>query len=145
MKKYLFILAVFCLFAGQADAADLFADASSFTIARATKLGRVSTGSLGGMSSVGGKAETEQYIECDANCTACDTKSGSCSKCVSGRYLKNNLCISCPANAVCTGGSSFTCKTNFRKAGEQCPALCEGVSCKSGFSPTVKSGKCCCE
>ena len=66
-------------------------------------------------------------------------------KCVSGviqcnvnYYKSNNLCVACPANATCSGGTaSFVCNTGYQKnaAGDACVANCasteyfNGVKC----------------
>ena len=57
-------------------------------------------------------------------------------KCVSGviqcnanYYKSNNLCVTCPANATCSGGTaSFVCKTGYQKNddGTACVPKCSG-------------------
>ncbi len=145
MKKLFlfFILAGFFPLAIQAE--QILQSSESFMTAKVVKLGRGSVNT--GYSSINLSAEyTELLEECDDNCleSSCNRQTGVCSACKPGRYLKNNLCLACPDNATCSGNSSFKCNASYRKAGETCLGLCSGVSCKSGFTATVKSDQCCC-
>lgn len=145
MKKYIYILAVICFFPLTVQAVGIFDETQEFFVARATKLGRSDQNGFGAISRVAGPAEIEQFVDCDINCTSCNNKTGTCSRCAPGRYLKDNLCIACPSNASCGGGSEYSCNSYYRKVSSECISICFGVSCKSGTSPVSKTASCCCE
>lgn len=85
-----------------------------------------------------------------SNCSTCTSSSSgvSCTKCNSGYYLSGGKCVSCPANATCSGTSSFTCKSGYERYNDTCRiSSCDGVNatprwCPDGF--TRIEGKGCC-
>lgn len=142
MKNICLFFILACFFPLAAQAEQPLKNNEAFVVAKAVKLGRGNAYSTGGLNSL--RPETSLAKDCDPNCLSCDQTTGVCSKCKSGRYLKNNLCMVCPDNAVCPGDSSFSCDTSYRKAGETCLGMCSDVSCKTGFSTVIKSDRCCC-
>ena len=132
----IFLLFLFLILPASADAADIFNTASSFNIAKAVKLGRGKAYSVAADSSLNtgaGKTEIAQKIDCDANCSKCDTSTGTCSACKTGRYLLNNLCLSCSTISVSNGTCTACSGSNS----------CSAVSCNSGYYLTG-SNKCGC-
>ena len=85
-----------------------------------------------------------------ANCATCtSSKSGpTCTKCKSGYLLSSGKCVSCPANATCSGTVSFTCKSGYEKYNDTCRiSSCDGINstprwCQDGY--TRVEGKGCC-
>lgn len=151
MKKYLLFFAVLWFLPMTAAADYTFEDSNTFSIARAVKLGRDRSYSNAGNSTVDSRntgselSEAPQAKSCDVNCSTCDTKTGKCSKCKTGRYLYDNMCMVCPANATCNGTDTFSCAAQYRKNTRECTANCTGVSCKSGYTATSTASGCCCE
>ena len=100
-------------------------------------------------------AEKPETIDCDANCTKCEEKTGTCLTCTLDRYISDNLCLVCPEKNYCDGETAIPNCTDVSclsgavaeatDTGCCCmPAGCEGVSCKSGYSPAATSSGCCC-
>lgn len=127
MKKYIFLLVGLASFIAYNTAE-----------AKVFKLGRQSmTISEGAHPQMGG----------DIGGTATD-------KCPAGYCKSGGVCIKI-ANAPCqygtTVGSDGSCVCSAMQCNDgyiykgQCVPFCSGVSCKTGYSPTAKTDKCCCE
>ena len=84
---------------------------------------------------------------CPTNCSTCNSD-GTCTKCKSGYLLSSGKCVSCPANATCSGTGSFTCKSGYEKYNDTCRiSSCDGINstprwCQDGY--TRVEGKGCC-
>ena len=129
-----------------------------FQIAKAVKLGRNINATTSHQSKVNlqsGSEAPELAKECDANCKDCDRLTGKCLLCASGRYISGNLCLSCPQQNYCDGQTAVpnctdvSCLVNAvaeaTDTGCCCmPLGCEGVSCKTGYSPVLNANGCCC-
>ncbi len=98
----------------------LLNEQGSFVVAKAVKIGRGKTSSFNNMNTL--NANTELLKNCDPDCVSgfCDRNNGICSRCPAGKFIYNNKCLSCPANATCNDGVSFICKTGYYKSGIQC-------------------------
>lgn len=154
MKKYLLFLCALCLLPATASAENIFNDTDSFTIAKTVKIGRERKASNTGISQLGSAGgKSQNAILCDANCASCNNTTGTCSMCKGNRFLNNNLCLVCPANATCKGTASFTCGNGYYKSGTacaSCSSAMEGCTkCTSGTYCTtcsdgyeLKNGKC---
>lgn len=94
------------------------------------KSGNVCVSNCSGVSCLTGYTPTVTSSGCCCNATAianCQTQNGAtCSRCKYSYLLQNNKCVACPANATCTGTSSFTCNTGYKKnaAGTACVDQC---------------------
>ena len=94
MKRALIAFLLCCSVPIMTNAADIFNFNDSFNLAKAVKLGRGSAYSVSTSSNLNTgteKTEIAEKAECDANCSKCDTATGTCSGCKSGRYLSDNL------------------------------------------------------
>ncbi len=88
--------------------------------------------------------------KCDPSCQTCSgSKSTQCTSCNSGRYLSNGSCLSCPANAICSGSSTFTCNSGYSNVDGECvkneqePTKTNTVNtCPSRM--TLSADGCCC-
>lgn len=145
MKKATFILILLFVFALSTPAKSIFNDKEAFSITKAVKLGRSKLGNSFYSLPSGNKnnVKTEQLKQCDKNCNSCDTKTGICSYCKSGYYLKNNICENCPSNASCSNGIAFTCNDYYYQNNDSCVDICTNVSCANG-SPSRSKISCCC-
>lgn len=156
MKKILFILAVCMLCPVVKASSDTFNSEAAFTLAKAVKLGRGSTHFTERLSSLNSNEikNLSEKIDCDANCSSCDDTTGTCSGCIRGRYLSDNMCPACPAQHYCDGKTAVpNCQDVFCLAGNGpesndngccCVANCTGVTCMAGYTPTPNASGCCC-
>lgn len=138
MKKYLLVIFIsFLPFSVIAESKKT----EDFMVAKAVKLGRGKAYSI----SVGQEINTlKSGKDCHEKCKICDGTTGLCSACDNGYYLQNNICISCPANAVCEDGQEYVCKNTFYKNGDECIDICSNIKCIDGISPVVSDDRCCC-
>ena len=148
MNKLFVILALLAFMPADAHAKSYVDDNGAFVLAKAVKLGRGSAYSVAADAKIngsgaGGTINTDK--SCDSHCADCNTSTGNCNSCAEGYYLKNGKCRSCPANATCSNGETFICKDYYYKSGDSCPAICSGVSCKSGYKTAAATDSCCCE
>ncbi len=108
MKKHLLLLAGLLILApnGPADA-------------KAVKLGRGSAYSVAADAKIntGAGAQMDTTKKCDSSCTTCDTTTGKCIGCPSGK----------------------------RPDAARCVDNCYNVTCKDGYTTKVTSDGCCCE
>ncbi len=108
MKKHLLLLAGLMILApnGPADA-------------KAVKLGRGSAYSVAADAKIntGAGAQMDTTKKCDSSCTTCDTTTGKCIGCPSGK----------------------------RPDAARCVDNCYNVTCKDGYTTKVTSDGCCCE
>lgn len=142
MKKLMFIFTMLVFLPLTSHAEQPLKNNEAFIVAKAVKLGRGNAYSTVGLNSL--RPETSLAKDCDPNCLSCDETTGVCSKCKSDRYLKNNLCMVCPDNAVCYGDSSFSCNDEYYQSSNQCISICTGVRCVSGTTATPTNNRCCC-
>lgn len=153
MKKILFFLCFLCLTPMTASAESIFNDTDSFTLASARKIGRETSKGEASFSTIGKASQSQMAIPCDANCSSCNTATGTCTLCKGSRYLNNNMCVVCPANASCKGTNSFDCSNGYYKSGTSCASCSSAITgctkctsgtyctaCSSGY--TLKDGKC---
>ena len=109
MKQYLLLLAGLMILApyGQADA-------------KAVKLGRGNAYSVAAdtnLNTGAGSAKVDTEKKCDSSCSSCDTTTGKCIGCPSGK----------------------------RPDGSRCVDSCYNVVCKSGYTTVNTAEGCCCE
>ncbi len=134
MNKLFIILALLAFAPANVRAESYINDGSAFVIAKAVKLGRgnaYSVSANANLNTGAGKTEIATKVDCDANCSKCDTTTGTCSACLPGRYLSNNLCLSCSGISVANGSCSACSGSNN----------CTAVTCNSGYYKTG-SGSC---
>ena len=99
------------------------------------------------------KPDTGYYIKSDGTCPACSTAIANCAacsisklgdtpkctKCNAGYYLSSGKCVACPANATCSGTSSFSCKSGYvllpwgGEMGSCATPICSGSNCGGVF------------
>ncbi len=67
---------------------------------------------------------------CPESCSECDQAEDVCTKCQSGYYLVDGVCIECPEYATCPGGSgdTFNCTAPFLKTSDE-----SGCYCPAGY------------
>lgn len=123
MKKFfIFFLALFYCFLSQSVHAEsgVFQTERSFKLVKAFKLGRSQSSLISGQSQLSNKGtEAKLAKECNEYCSSCDTTTGKCIKCDNNRYLKNNFCLNCFANATCNGVVA-SCNAGFELNGDSC-------------------------
>ena len=137
MKRALIAFLLCCSVPIMANAADIFNFNDSFNLAKAVKLGRGSAYSVSTSSNLNtgtGKTEIAEKAECDANCSKCDTATGTCSSCKSGRYLSDNLCLLCQKDDIADKASSANQNvTKCAAFGTTSDGECNCLSCKPGY------------
>lgn len=108
MKKYLLLLVGLLILAPDGPAE-----------AKAVKLGRGSAYSVAADAKIntGAGAQMDTTKKCDSSCTTCDTTTGKCIGCPSGK----------------------------RPDAARCVDNCYNVTCKDGYTTKVTSDGCCCE
>ena len=143
MKKFLCMLFLLCWCIPASSQAEEFLNTNErFYLAKTVKLGREGRSTTTISSSLNtGRSSGEIAKECNEGCSTCDFSSGTCSKCSSDRWLKNNACPSCPGNATCNG-LSFTCNSGYYKNGESCKS-CSNVSISNGTCSKCSNGSTC--
>lgn len=123
MKKFFifFLMLFYCLLPQSVYAeSGAFLTEESFKLVKAFKLGRSQSSPISGQSQLSNKgAETKLAKECNEYCSSCDTTTGQCIKCDNNRYLKNNFCLVCFANATCDGVVA-SCNAGFELNGDSC-------------------------
>ena len=143
MKKLLLILSGLIFFAFESHAEIFLNSSDAFTVAKAVKLGRGHQFFYGKTSLNNGNFSSLAK-DCEDTCADCDRKTGICSVCKSGYYLKNNTCTKCPANASCSNGTSFVCGNYFTESTDSCLSICSNVTCVPGTTPYTQTDRCCC-
>ena len=136
MKKILLFFLFCCFVPPTAHANDsVFNTGEAFSLAKAVKLGRGKTSSFNEMNAL--NVTSELLKNCDPDCISdyCDRNSGTCSRCLAGKFIYNNKCLSCPSNATCNG-VTFTCKNGYYKNSTQCSPCTDihdkCISCSNG-------------
>ena len=149
MKQYLLLLAGLMILApyGQADA-------------KAVKLGRGNAYSVAAdtnLNTGAGSAKVDTEKKCDSSCSSCDTTTGKCIGCPSGKRPDGSRCVDSCYNVVCKSGYTTvntaegcccvatSCPSGQRLENGKCVANCTGVTCKSGYKAVSNSTGCCCE
>ena len=149
MKKYLLLLAGLMILApnGPADA-------------KAVKLGRGNAYSVAADTSLNtgaGSTKVDTEKKCDSSCSTCDTTTGKCIGCPSGKRPDGSRCVDSCYNIVCKSGYTTevtsdgcccvatSCPSGQRLENGKCVANCTGVTCKSGYTAVSNSTGCCCE
>ena len=148
MKKYLLLLAGLMILApnGPADA-------------KAVKLGRGSAYSVAADAKIntGAGAQMDTTKKCDSSCTTCDTTTGKCIGCPTGKRPAGARCVDTCYTVTCADtkfttvntGTSCCCETNPDTAPDPitCPANCTACSsssqctvCDSGYN--LENGQC---
>ena len=75
---------------------------------------------------------------CPEPCSECDQAEDVCTKCQSGYYLVDGVCIECPEYATCDGGSKpFECTAPFLKTLDE-----SGCDCPAGYVLNTDEGTC---
>lgn len=121
--------------AGTNKTESVFSNRGAFIIAKAVKLGRGNAYSVAADTTVDtGKTEIAKP-QCDDSCTTCDTTTGKCVGCPSGKRPNGNRCVDNCYNVVCKSGY-----TTVNTADGCC---CEAESaCGAGQVYNTTIGKC---
>ena len=149
MKKYLLLLAGLMILAPNGPAN-----------AKAVKLGRGNAYSVAADTSLNtgaGSTKVDTEKKCDSSCSTCDTTTGKCIGCPSGKRPDGSRCVDSCYNIVCKSGYTTevtsdgcccvatSCPSGQRLENGKCVANCTGVTCKSGYTAVSNSTGCCCE
>lgn len=150
MKKFLFFYAVVFAFMSWQNAAQ----------AKAVKLGRGNAYSVAAdtkLNSGSGSAKVDTEKKCDSSCSTCDTATGKCIGCPTGKRPDGARCVDNCYNVTCSDtkfttvntGTSCCCETNPDASPDPitCPANCAACSsssqctaCNSGYN--LENGQC---
>ena len=121
MKKIFACLAVLTVF-GSFDAVaenqkPMLDQDNSFVIAKAVKLGRGNSTAYATGTNLNTGGSSKIAKECDSSCSKCDTTTGKCLSCPSGKRLLDSKCVD----------------------------YCYEVYCASGYTTETTSNGCCCK
>ena len=136
IKCFVFLFS--CIMPYAVEAGEILNIQDGFQLAKAVKLGREKASSAAANASLftgaGSMGAATVAIDCDANCSKCDTSTGKCSECKTGRYLSDNLCLLC-SNISVPYGTCAACSSG---------TSCSKVECSSGYylTGTNTCGKC---
>ena len=128
MKQYLLLLAGLMILApyGQADA-------------KAVKLGRGNAYSVAAdarLNTGAGSAKVDTEKKCDSSCSSCDTTTGKCIGCPSGKRPDGSRCVDSCYNVVCKSGYTTV------NTAEGCCCKADTPTCSAGYY-LKKSGSDC--
>lgn len=150
MKKFLFFYAVIFAFMSRQNEVQ----------AKAVKLGRGNAYSVAAdtkLNNGAGSAKVDAEKKCDSSCSTCDTATGKCIGCPTGKRPDGARCVDNCYNVTCADtkfttvntGTSCCCETNPDTAPDPitCPANCTECSsssqctvCDSGYN--LENGQC---
>ena len=128
MKQYLLLLAGLMILApySQADA-------------KAVKLGRGNAYSVAAdarLNTGAGSAKVDTEKKCDSSCSSCDTTTGKCIGCPSGKRPDGSRCVDSCYNVVCKSGYTTV------NTAEGCCCKADTPTCSAGYY-LKKSGSDC--